>query len=95
MFRLRSGKQRNRQTLFKRRVQDANACLVPFLFSTSFCENRYQIMEASEDLEAPSMEERIMAKELYERLHHAVEALPKAECKLIRAVYFEGMTEKE
>ena len=42
MFRLRSGKQRNRQTLFKRRVQDANACLVPFLFSTSFCENRYQ-----------------------------------------------------
>ena len=46
MFRLRSGKQRNRQTLFKQRVQDANACLVPFLFSTPFCENRYQIMAA-------------------------------------------------
>lgn len=51
--------------------------------------------EAFEDLEAPSMEELIMAKELYERLHHAVEALPKAERELIRAIYFEGMTEKE
>ena len=45
--------------------------------------------EAFEDLEAPSMEELIMAKELYERLHHAVEALPKAERELIRAIYFE------
>lgn len=51
--------------------------------------------EAFEDLEAPSMEELIMAKELYERLHHAVEALPKAERELIRAIYFEGKTERE
>ena len=51
--------------------------------------------EAFEDLEVPSMEELIMAKELYERLHHEVEALPKAERELIRAIYFEGMTEKE
>ena len=49
--------------------------------------------EAFEDLEAPSMEELIMAKELNERLHYAVEALPKAERELIRAIYFEGMTE--
>ena len=51
--------------------------------------------EAFEDLETPSMEELIIAKELYERLHHAVEALPKAERELIRAIYFEGKTERE
>lgn len=47
------------------------------------------------DLEAPSMEELAIARELSERLRHIVAALPKAECELIRAIYFEDMTEKE
>ena len=52
-------------------------------------------VEGVADLEKPSMEELIMAKELRDRLHHAIEALPKAERELIRAIYFEEMTEKE
>ena len=52
-------------------------------------------VEGVADLETPSMEELIMAKELRDRLHHAIEALPKAERELIRAIYFEEMTEKE
>jgi RNA polymerase sigma factor (sigma-70 family) len=51
--------------------------------------------EAIQDMTATSMEERAVAKELNERLHHAVAALPKAERELIRAVYFEGQTERE
>ena len=41
------------------------------------------------------MEEQAMSRELHERLHHAVEALPKAERELIRAIYFDGQTEKD
>ena len=52
-------------------------------------------VEGVADLETPSMEELVMAKELRDRLHHAIEALPKAERELIRAIYFEEMTEKE
>ena len=52
-------------------------------------------VEGVADLETPSMEELVMAKELRDRLHHAIEALPKAERELIRAIYFEDMTEKE
>ena len=52
-------------------------------------------VEGVADLETPSMEELIMAKELRDRLHHAIEALPRAERELIRAIYFEDMTEKE
>ena len=52
-------------------------------------------VEGVMDLETPSMEELIMAKELRDRLHHAIEALPRAERELIRAIYFEGKTERE
>ena len=47
------------------------------------------------DLTTPSMEEQAMSRELYERLHHAVDALPRAERELIRAIYFDGQTEKD
>lgn len=51
--------------------------------------------EAVPDLTSPSMEDMAIAKDLNDRLHHAVAALPKAERDLIRAIYFEGMTEKD
>lgn len=51
--------------------------------------------EAIPDLTSPSMEELAIAKELNNRLHHAVEALPKAERELIQAIYFEGQTEED
>ena len=51
--------------------------------------------EAIQDISSPSMEELAIAKELNERLHHAVAALPKAERDLIRAIYFEGQTEED
>ena len=47
------------------------------------------------DVVAPSMEEQTIARELNDRLHHAVEALPKADRDLIRAIYYDGQTEKE
>lgn len=52
-------------------------------------------VEAIQDMSSPSMEELAIAKELNERLHHAVAALPKAERDLIRAIYFEGQTEED
>lgn len=48
--------------------------------------------EAVPDLASPSMEELAIAKDLNDRLHHAVAALPKAERELIRAIYFEGVS---
>ena len=51
--------------------------------------------EVIPDMASPSLEEIAMARELRERLRHAVAALPKAERELIRAIYFEGLTEKE
>ena len=47
------------------------------------------------DISTPSMEEQVIAKELYERLHYAVSALPRNERELISAIYFEGNTERE
>lgn len=47
------------------------------------------------DRVAPSMEELAMTRELHDRLNHAVEALPKADRELIRAIYYDGQTEKE
>lgn len=47
------------------------------------------------DVVAPSMEEQTIARELNDRLHHAVEALPKVDRDLIRAIYYDGQTEKE
>ena len=52
-------------------------------------------LENIPDLSSPSMEDQAIAKEMYERLHHAVEALPRGERALIRAIYFEGKTERE
>ena len=47
--------------------------------------------EAIRDLEAPSMEELAIARELSEWLRHIVAALPKAERELIQAIYFEDI----
>lgn len=51
--------------------------------------------EAMPDLAGPGIEESAMAKEIYETLHRAVAALPRAERALIQAIYFDGLTEKE
>ena len=51
--------------------------------------------ESVPDLTTPGMEELAIAKDLNDRLHHAVAALPRAERELIRAIYFEGQTERE
>ena len=52
-------------------------------------------MEAVPDLTTPSMEEAVMTREIHEKLHRALDALPKAERELIQAIYFDGFTEKE
>ena len=52
-------------------------------------------MEVVPDLTTPSMEEAVMTREIYEKLHRALDALPKAEKELIQAIYFDGFTEKE
>lgn len=52
-------------------------------------------VEVVPDLTTPSMEEAVMTREIHEKLHRAVDALPKAERKLIQAIYFDGFTEKE
>lgn len=51
--------------------------------------------ESIPDLTTPSMEDMAIVQELYERLHHAIEALPKAERELIKAIYYDGQTEKD
>lgn len=52
-------------------------------------------VEVVPDLTTPSMEEAMMTREIHEKLHRAVDALPKAERELIQAIYFDGFTEKE
>ena len=52
-------------------------------------------MENIADMSTPSMEDLAIAQELHDRLHHAVEALRKADRELIRAIYFDGLTEKD
>ena len=47
------------------------------------------------DLTSPSLEENMISRELKDRLHHAVEALPRGERELIHAIYFEGKSERE
>ena len=47
------------------------------------------------DLISPSLEENVISRELKDRLHHAVEALPRGERELIHAIYFEGKSERE
>ena len=52
-------------------------------------------VEVVPDLTTPSMEEAVMTREIYEKLHRALDVLPKAERELIQAIYFDGFTEKE
>ena len=47
------------------------------------------------DLTSPSLEESVISRELKDRLHHAVDALPREERELIHAIYFEGKSERE
>ena len=51
--------------------------------------------EVVPDSTTPSMEEAVMTREINEKLHRALDALPKAERELIQAIYFDGFTEKE
>lgn len=50
-------------------------------------------LEAMPDMISPSLEELAMANEIKERLHRAINLLPKAERELIRAIYFDNKTE--
>ena len=43
----------------------------------------------------PTPEEQAVIQDIHDRLHRAIEALPKGERELIKALYFEGMTEQE
>ena len=45
--------------------------------------------------DGPTPEEQAITNELHDRLHRAIEALPKAERELIKAIYFDGLTELE
>lgn len=50
---------------------------------------------AMPDCISESMEDKLLTSELYEQLHHCIEALPRAERELIHAIYFDGLTEQE
>ena len=47
------------------------------------------------DATAPTLEEIAEAHELRDRVRHAVELLPKPERELIRAIYYEELTERD
>lgn len=47
------------------------------------------------DVTAPTLEEVAEAHELRDRVRHAVSLLPKTERELIRAIYYEGLTERD
>lgn len=51
--------------------------------------------EAMPDLIIPSLEQQIMTREIHDALNRAVDALPKAERELIKAIYFDGLTEQQ
>ena len=51
--------------------------------------------EAMPDLIIPSLEQQIMNQEIHDALHRAVDALPKAERELIKAIYFDGKSEAD
>ena len=51
--------------------------------------------ESMPDLISPSPEQQLITQEIRDALHRAVDALPKAERELIKAIYFEGMTEDD
>lgn len=52
-------------------------------------------VELMPDLIVPGMEQQIVTQEIYDALHRAVDALPRAERELIKAIYFDGLTEKQ
>lgn len=47
------------------------------------------------DVTAPTLDEIAEVHELRDRVRHAVELLPKAERELIRAIYYEELTERD
>lgn len=47
------------------------------------------------DVTARTLEEIVEAHELRDRVRHAVELLPKAERELIRAIYYEELSERD
>ena len=47
------------------------------------------------DVTAPTLEEIAEGHELRDRVRHAVELLPKAERELIRAIYYEELSERD
>lgn len=51
--------------------------------------------EAIPDLVVPSLEQQILTQEIHDALHRAVDALPKADRELIKALYFDGLTEQQ
>ena len=51
--------------------------------------------EAMPDLIVPSLEQQIMTQEIRDALHRAIDALPRAERELIKAIYFDGLTERQ
>ncbi len=51
--------------------------------------------ETIPDLISPSVEEQAIAKEMVESIRRIVEELPRAERELIKAIYYDGKTEKE
>ena len=51
--------------------------------------------ETMPDLIAPSPEQQIIAQEIREALHRAVETLPRSERELVKAIYFDGLTEQQ
>jgi RNA polymerase sigma factor (sigma-70 family) len=51
--------------------------------------------EAMPDLIVPNPEQQILTQEIHDTLHRAIDALPRAERELIKAIYFEGMTEND
>lgn len=50
--------------------------------------------ECIADITTPSMEEMMIAKELHEKLNRAIATLPRAEWELIKAIYFDELTEE-
>ncbi len=52
-------------------------------------------LEAVEDAASPGLEELAIIGEVYERLHRALDALPRSERELIKAIYFDEKTETE
>ena len=51
--------------------------------------------EMMNDLEADSLEDLVLAKELKSQLHRCIEILSKSERELIQAIYFDGMSDTE